>query len=487
MESHPLMERRGQTFDQFNQEFKIIKARILKQKLEEAKIQGEAMISSAEHTIKNANQEFNKAFGPLKDKKYQQDMAKKISDQFTQEGKRQVEEATEGLKEIDIYIGMLQKKGRSVHQSGGLAYMLGEPTYMKYGAGGSVGHAPWHKPTGQQQPQPQLDTPAPQVGGAQSPGRGQPNPMKAPRGLPSLAPRTMDPQYMQQQAMQKAMMGQGQGQQRMGMEEGGFTQDDFNQFLKEREEMHREGGKHQLEKDWERYKRFKQYGQGSIQEAAGGGRIGFGLGGINKGRRAFMKWLAGITGTGIAGGAGLLKFGSKAAPKVIKEAEVITRGADGMPKYITDLIEVVKAKGTRDIIEGFKRSDYSTVHSYKGVDVIEDGAGNIKIKKPTEGVATDSTTGKSYEGTSQEVHIEINKGEWIKPTKTKKGIQAPDEYIEGTVRPDRDGKMKDLIEEIDEVDHLELKKIADEIDTLEIPGYDRFSKASGGLAYMLGE
>ena len=35
-------------------------------------------------------------------------------------------------------------------QSGGLAYMLGEPTYMKYGAGGSVGHAPWHKPTGQQ-------------------------------------------------------------------------------------------------------------------------------------------------------------------------------------------------------------------------------------------------------------------------------------------------------------------------------------------------
>ena len=33
-------------------------------------------------------------------------------------------------------------------QSGGLAYMLGEPTYMKYDGGGSVGHAPWHKPTG---------------------------------------------------------------------------------------------------------------------------------------------------------------------------------------------------------------------------------------------------------------------------------------------------------------------------------------------------
>ena len=51
---------------------------------------------------------------------------------------------------------------------------------------------------------------------------------------------------------------------------------------------------------------------------------------------------------------------------------------------------MVKAKGTRDIIEGFKKSDYSTVHTYKGVDVIEDANGSIRIKKPTEGVATDA-------------------------------------------------------------------------------------------------
>ena len=69
------------------------------------------------------------------------------------------------------------------------------------------------------------------------------------------------------------------------------------------------------------YKRFKQYGQGSIQEAAQGGRIGFGLGGINKGRRAFMKWLAGILGTGVAAGTGLLKLGkaAKVVPKVTEE------------------------------------------------------------------------------------------------------------------------------------------------------------------------
>ena len=138
--------------------------------------------------------------------------------------------------------------------------MLGEPTYMKYGVGGSVGHAPWLKPTGQRQPQGQ---PRPQPQGG-APGGGRPNPMKAPRGLPSLAPRTMDPAFMQQQAMQRMMMGQGQGQQgqpRMGMDEGGMTQDDFNRFLKEREEGYREGGKYKLKEDWEKYKRFKQHGK----------------------------------------------------------------------------------------------------------------------------------------------------------------------------------------------------------------------------------
>ena len=99
----------------------------------------------------------------------------------------------------------LLTKDRKLHQSGGLAYMLGEPTYMKYEGGGSVGHAPWHKPSGQPQPQGQDQSPTPQVGGAQSPGRGQPNPMKAPQGLPSLAPRTMDPQgTCSNRAMQKS-------------------------------------------------------------------------------------------------------------------------------------------------------------------------------------------------------------------------------------------------------------------------------------------
>ena len=155
-----------------------------------------------------------------------------------------------------------------------------------------------------------------------------------------------------------------------------------------------------------------------------------------------------------------------------------------MPTYITDLIEVVKAKGTKDFIEGFKRSDYSTVHHYKGVEVIEDAAGNTKIKSDLGGVATDPHTGKIHEGIAQEHHMQIERGQMgVKDEglETQKTFQEPDEYFEGTVRPDMDGKMKDIIEEIDEVDHLDLKTIADEIDTLII------KKASGGLAYALGE
>ena len=317
-------------------------------------------------------------------------------------------------------------------QTGGLAYMLGEPTYMKYGAGGSVGHAPWHKPTGQQQPQPQLDTPAPQVGGAQSPGSGQPNPMKAPRGLPSVAPKNMDPAFMQQQMMQKAMMGQGQ-QPRMGAAEGRFIDSvgigplninprigitetetplgpdvdkkigttnigadimlDIGKGIygkaeydkgRASEDIYFEGEKvledvpfdHDIwkygggyEKDgtraevvynpdaerWE-FKLVKSFNQG--------GRIGFGLGGINKGRRAFMKWLAGLTGAGIAAGSGLLKFGkaAKVAKPVAAVTEtIVTSNAKGMPAWFPHLVKRVIDEGD-DVSKAAGAMERQTVH-----------------------------------------------------------------------------------------------------------------------------
>ena len=197
-----------------------------------------------------------------------------------------------------------------------------------------------------------------------------------------------------------------------------------------------------------------------------GGRVG-----LKKGkrpyrlsRRGFLQWLAGITGATVAAGTGLIKLGKGAktvAPKVTEE--VIKRGADGMPAYIDNLINVVQSKGIKKIMD----SDYSkfpdTVHTYKGVDVTEDAAGNIKIKH-------------EHPNYSQEDHIQIEKGGiGVKDEglETQKTFQEPDEYFEGTVRPDMDGKMKDFEEGLDNDTHEFFKDIADEV---------FIKKAEGGLA-----
>ena len=71
--------------------------------------------------------------------------------------------------------------------------------------------------------------------------------------------------------------------------------------------------------------------QGMQQPYKGQLRMPFGLGGMS--RRAFMKLMGGITGTGIAAGSGLLKFG-KAAKVVPKVTETIVQSnAAGMPPW----------------------------------------------------------------------------------------------------------------------------------------------------------
>ena len=215
-----------------------------------------------------------------------------------------------------------------------------------------------------------------------------------------------------------------------------------------------------------------------------GGRAGFKKGGFDPSKRKFLK------GTGAAVGLlSMLPFVGKffkAAKPAIKTAtpvaEVITRGADGIPNYVYDLINVVKAKGTKDIMEGFARGNPAQKkYTYKGVEVTEDGLGTTSVRKQHEGIGYDEA-GEGFEGVNKEVGFEIKRGEDI----VKKGgagddaskvVKAEDEYFEATVRPDAEGKMKDMEEFIDDVDHLDLKKIADEA---------FIKKAEGGLAHVLG-
>jgi hypothetical protein len=364
-------------------------------------------------------------------------------------------------------------KGRKPHESGGLAYMLGEPTYMKAG-GGQVGHGPWT--TGQipQGPQDRPEMPQPQVGG----GGGQPDPMKAPR-LPNVAPRSMDPQVMQQQMMQRAMGQQGipQGIPRVGMMYGGDPGFAFEY-----------GGSWA---DWHDQHRnampIEDYIQTKLPKERLPFRQNFAGGGMT--RRAFMKLMSGLAALPFIG-----KGVQKAAPKVIpKAAEVIARDADGIPTYAFDLIEVVKAKGTKEIMEGiYKRNPPSTKYNYKGVEVVEDGLGNTSVRK--EQTQTGSWTDEATDDTivddyvDREIGFEIRKGEDIvkdEGLETQKAIRGADEYNESTayMQGDPEGGMDvaEIAEQIDIEDHLDLKKIADEIIDI------RPKKASGGLAHMLGE
>ena len=81
------------------------------------------------------------------------------------------------------------------------------------------------------------------------------------------------------------------------------------------------------------------------------------------------------------------------------------------------------------------------------------------------------------EAIHREVGFDIREGEIVTDAQGK-SIKTNDEYFEATVRPDDEGKLKDMEEIIDEVDHLDLKKIADEKETLII------KKASGRVAHL---
>ena len=219
---------------------------------------------------------------------------------------------------------------------------------------------------------------------------------------------------------------------------------------------------------------------------AQGGRVKFDKGGMS--RRKFLQLMGGLSAIPLVGK--YFKAAKTAAPAVEAGIETIKRTAGGIPDYAFNLIEVVKAKGTKEIMEGiYKRNPPSKKYTYKGVEVVEDGMGNTSVKKEVEGFGVDEA-GEGYEGISREVGFDINKGEDI----VKQGgvgddagkvIKGDDEYFEATVRPDADGKMKDVVEEIDEADHLDLKAIADESLIKKAEG-GRASLSKGGLAHVLG-
>ena len=118
---------------------------------------------------------------------------------------------------------------------------------------------------------------------------------------------------------------------------------------------------------------------------AEGGRVPFVKGGM--GRREFMKWLAGITGAGIAAGTGLIKWGvgQGAGKTVIRAGDHIIQGTKGMPDWFIPLINRIVKEGD-DVSKKLGTIERETVHT-KSISKTEDvtvyqdmNTGNVRVE-----------------------------------------------------------------------------------------------------------
>jgi hypothetical protein len=155
-------------------------------------------------------------------------------------------------------------------------------------------------------------------------------------------------------------------------------------------------------------------------------RVPFSAGG--GGRRAFLKLLATLGG-GIAGiksglfGMGGKEAGKKAVTETVKKAGT----ANEVPPYFFKLVDKIKTMGD----ETMATQDKAIAKKYKDYVMEEDFAGNITIIK------------KNMDDPYPEEVIMSYKVDDVS-LPSGKGMAKVDEYEEFTVRPDGDGKMKDI-------------------------------------------
>ena len=158
-----------------------------------------------------------------------------------------------------------------------------------------------------------------------------------------------------------------------------------------------------------------------------GGRVPFGKGKlVDEGRRAFMKWLAGITGAGIAAGTGILKWGKVAGKgkTVVKAGDHIIQGTQGMPDWFIPLVNRIVKEGD-DVTAKLATKEREIVHTKKieghDVDVYQDlTTGDIRV-------SVEGGTGKHLTAYDEGLSLEYKAGEVIEEG-TMKGQKTTPEF-----------------------------------------------------------
>ena len=205
---------------------------------------------------------------------------------------------------------------------------------------------------------------------------------------------------------------------------------------------------------------------------ADGGRIGL-KAGMTK--RAFLK-LMGSVGLGVgAAKSGIFSIGKGATKQVAKEVAQQTTSSMP-PPYFFKLAEKIKMMGD-DITAKSATKDREVVTKFKEYEMTEDVAtGEIQIMKS--GQSDEALDRFASESANEEVFMRYKPGKG-QADETTKGKTIPDEYEENTsyISNNR-GDTGGILEELDGVPDDILKEVGEA---------KSIKRASGGLAYMLGE
>ena len=211
-----------------------------------------------------------------------------------------------------------------------------------------------------------------------------------------------------------------------------------------------------------------------------GGRIGFKEGTPkDPSRRNFIKLMGGLAALPFVG-----KFFKPAAKVAETAGPAVAEGVKlGYDKFLM-LVDKIKRLGKKT--DGVTQKEREVGYTYQGKDgseyeLVEDlTTGDVRITKDKPGVAVANRGMDDVEGVEvidDRSTFVLKKGEDVVDPKKKKVIRTQDEYDEMRELPDQDGTFTD----IDEVSDNTVNEILEEL------GETRIKKASGGLAYMLGE
>ena len=166
------------------------------------------------------------------------------------------------------------------------------------------------------------------------------------------------------------------------------------------------------------------------ESAAYGGRMGFADGPEDPKKRKFMKIMGGLASLPLLGR--FIDIGTQ-APKV---AEVLRRGADGVPDFINDLVTKVITFGKKRL-EGTRSDELEEVYELDEFVVTKRG-NKTTIRE------IDDPNNPGYRENQMEIEVDPETG----------GVT----YNEASVRPDGEGKLKDVEEYIEESDLENMRK-----------------------------